>query len=283
MRTLTVVITTFNEQANIRKALNSVKWVDEIIVVDGFSTDETVTIAKQFTEMVINVSNNEQLNINKNLGFSLANSDWILSLDADEEVSRELALEIRTLISQQNEIVAYEIPRRNFFLGKWIQYGNWYPDFQIRLFMRDCGWFSCQHIHEHLIVSGDMGIAQLPLIHYAYPSLSTYVRKFNRYTSFEAKRLILSDLALSSLKIGSEYDTQQQSVSLDKDTQKINKSFVELAMHFIIFKPVSHFFDQFIYKKGFLDGWRGGVIAFFSAIYYQITFVKYVYKRYISK
>ncbi len=278
--TLTVVVTTFNEKSNIERALSSVSWADNIIVVDGCSTDNTIEIASSYTKNIIRTPNKKQLNINKNIGFSVANTEWILSLDADEEVSRDLADEIRFAISQQNELVAYRIPRKNYMFGKWMQHGDLYPDYQTRLFMNGYGWFECIHIHEFLMVKGNTGIMYQPLMHYTYPSLSTYFRKFNKYTSFEAKSIAHSKKKIF-LDISDQHDLQQQNTSSNKRLRD-HKIIAKIAADYIITKPITKFLNQFIRKQGYLDGWQGGIIAFFSAIYYQVSFAKYLYLLFID-
>ena len=148
MATLSVIISAWNEEAKIKRCLASVSWADEIIFVDNSSTDETSRIAKQFTSKVFKRPNNPMLNVNKNFGFSKATSDWILSLDADEEITKELAQEIRSAINAQNELSGYWIPRKTILFGKWIMHGLWWPDKQLRLFKKNKGKFPGIHVYE---------------------------------------------------------------------------------------------------------------------------------------
>lgn len=274
MATLSVVITTFNEQFNVETTLLSVAWADEILVIDGYSTDNTMQIAEKYTSRVLLAPNHTNLNVNKNTGFMNAHAEWILSLDADEHVSEELADEIRSVISRECEYDAFSIPRRNIFLAKWIHHGNWYPDYQTRLFRRGHGWFACNHVHESLTVNGRMGVMRNHLIHHSYPTISVYFQKFSRYTSFESQALASSQVNRQSVTIGSEYNTRHAQINNQHEAKRW--SIFRIAMHFMIFKPILSFVNQYISYKGFLDGWRGLFLAFFSAAYYPVTFLKYL-------
>ena len=239
MTTLSVVITTYNEENNAPFALESVKWADERIVVDGYSSDNTIKKIQPLVTCVVQSQNHEQLNINKNLGFSMASSEWILCLDADERITESLGMKIRETIKGP-KYDAYRFPRKNYFLGKWIMYGNWYPDFQVRLFQRGRGVFECKHVHESLSVRGTIGTINEPLLHYSYPTSRTYFTKFNRYTNFEARFLTLP-------------------------------SFSE----FFFWIPYHQFVRAFIKEHGFRDGWRGLLVAILSSLYYQVAYIKH--------
>src|SRR3989344_3816517 len=141
MSKLSVVISAFNEERKIADCLSSVKFADEIILIDNTSTDKTQEVSKKFTSKIFIRPNNPMLNVNKNFGFAKTTGDWILSLDADEEVSKELADEIKTLIKKNPKENGFWIPRKNFTFGKWTEHAGWYPDHQLRLFRKDKGEF----------------------------------------------------------------------------------------------------------------------------------------------
>ncbi|MBL7159439.1 glycosyltransferase family 2 protein, partial [Candidatus Microgenomates bacterium] len=154
---ITVVISAYNEEKNIKECLESVRQLaDEIILIDNTSTDKTVEIASSMGQKVkiFIRPNNLMLNINKNFGFSKAVNEWILNLDADERVSKSLKHEIIKTLKQKNRVIGYWTPRKNIIFGKWIKHGIWWPDHQLRLFKKNKGGFPCKHIHEYLKVEG---------------------------------------------------------------------------------------------------------------------------------
>jgi glycosyltransferase involved in cell wall biosynthesis len=169
-QTLSVVISAYNEEKTIGRCLKSVSFADEIIVVDNTSYDKTREIAKKFTKYVYDRPNQLMLNANKNYGFEKAKSEWILNLDADEEITPELAREIQKVIQDSTKEDGFWIKRKNFSYGKWIQYGLWWPDKQLRLFRRIKGKFPCVHIHEYIKVEGLIGDLIEPYNHYNYVS-----------------------------------------------------------------------------------------------------------------
>ena len=243
MATLSVIISAWNEEAKIKRCLASVSWVDEIIFVDNSSTDQTPRIAKQFTSKVFKRPNNPMLNVNKNFGFSKATSDWILSLDADEKITKELASEIRSTIDAQNELVGYWIPRKNILFGKWIMHGLWWPDKQLRLFKRNKGKFPGIHVHEYLSVDGSTGELDEPYIHYNYETISQFIKKMDTiYTESEVQKHISANYQLSW------YD----------------------ALRF----PISDFVKIYFVQQGYKDGLHGLVLSILQSFYSFIVFAK---------
>ncbi len=243
MATLSVVISAWNEEAKIKQCLASVSWADEIIFVDNSSTDQTPHIAKQFTSKVFKRPNNPMLNVNKNYGFSKATSDWILSLDADEEITKELAGEIRSAMNANNELVGYWIPRKNILFGKWIMYGLWWPDKQLRLFKRNKGKFPGIHVHEYLSVDGPTGELSEPYIHYNYETISQFLRKMDTiYTESEVQKHISANYQFSW------YD----------------------AIQF----PISDFVKIYFAQQGYKDGLHGLVLSVLQSFYSFIVFAK---------
>lgn len=186
--TLSVAIITKNEEANIRRTLESVRWANEIILVDSGSTDRTCDIARELGAKVF-VEDWKGFAAQKNSAIEKCTGDWILSLDADEEVSAELAQDIRNKSNEKPDL-AYFVPRRNLFLGRWIKHGGFYPDPKLRLFRRGKGRFENRAVHETVQVEGELGKLRADLIHHAYPTLSSYIEHMNSYSSLGAEMAV---------------------------------------------------------------------------------------------
>ncbi len=241
---ITVVISAFNEENNIEDCLKSAKLVaDEIIVIDNTSTDKTVEIAKRFTDKIFIRKNDPiMLNTNKNFGFSKASGDWIISLDADERVTKQLSVEIRQVISD-NRYLGFEIPRKNIIFGKWIQHSIWWPDYNLRLFKRGKGKFTEKHVHEKLSVDGKVGKLKNPLVHYNYQTVSQFIQKLDKtYTESETENFIKSGRQIHW------YDT--------------------------IRWPTEDFLKTFFLQKGYKDGFHGLILSLFQAFYAFVFFAK---------
>jgi glycosyltransferase involved in cell wall biosynthesis len=241
---ISAVISAFNEEENLSDCLSSISWVDEIIVVDNSSTDKTPQIAQKFGAKVFKRPNFSMLNINKNFGFEKAKGKWILNLDADERVSKELKEEIQSLITNYpSSIDGYWIPRKNIIFGKWIKHGLWYPDYQLRLFKRGKGKFPCKHIHEKIQVKGKTSKLKGHIIHYNYTSVSQYLKKIDQiYSSNEAENFLKAGKKLHW------YD----------------------ALRF----PASDFLKNFFALQGYKDGLHGLVACLFQAFYSFVVFAK---------
>jgi glycosyltransferase involved in cell wall biosynthesis len=243
-QTISVVVSAYNEENSLGRCLSSVSQLaDEIIVVDNQSSDSTARIAKKFTDHVYSQKNILMLNTNKNYGFQKATGDWILNLDADEEVSKELAREIQSVIRARPKENGFWIRRKNIIFGKWITHGLWWPDKQIRLIRRTKGKFPCVHIHEYIAVDGQVGELTEPYTHYNYESVSQYLRTIDRASSSEAL----------SLK-----DMNHQFVWYD-------------AIRF----PLSDFLKIYFAQSGYKDGLHGLVLSLFQAFYSFTVFAKY--------
>jgi glycosyltransferase involved in cell wall biosynthesis len=184
MATLSVIVITHNEATNIAACLESVSWADEIAIVDSGSSDETVAICRRYTSKV-EVTDWPGFGPQKNRALALATSDWVLSLDADERVSPELASEIRQALAQP-QADAYELPRLSSYLGREMRHGGWWPDHVTRLFRRGRASFSDAAVHESLQVEGRIGRLQQPLIHHPFRSLDQVIRKMDTYSTASA-------------------------------------------------------------------------------------------------
>lgn len=249
METVSVVLSVRNEEAKIEQTLASVAWADEIILIDNGSTDKTAMLAKKHGAKVYHGQNNPMLNVNKNIGFTKATSDWILSLDGDEMVPPELANEIQqvihhtSLISHNPDAVGYWIPRKNILFGKWIRHGIWWPDKQLRLFRRGKGAFPCHHVHEYLSVDGPTDECTQFMLHQNYETVSQFIRKMDElYTVSEVERHSASGYTVAW------YD----------------------AVRF----PLSDFVKTYFAQKGYKDGLHGLVLSILQAFYSFIVFAK---------
>ena len=244
---ISVAIATFNEEKNIKRCLDSVRQLaDEIVVIDGGSQDKTVEIAKKCGAKVFITDNPPIFHINKQKAIDKCSGDWILQLDADEEVSKSLKHEIIRTLKQKNRVNGFWIPRKNYFLGRWFSKGGQYPDYTLRLYRRGKGKLPCKDVHEQAEVKGKTGYLKNDLLHWADASFPRYLHRFNRYTDLLAKEI--------------------------KDRKK--KNFILDFFQYIFIKPIHWFFLTFIRHKGFLDSWQGFVFSFFSALRFPVAYVK---------
>jgi glycosyltransferase involved in cell wall biosynthesis len=184
---LTVTVITRDEAANIAAALQSVSWADEIIVVDSHSTDETASIARQYATRV-EVRDWPGYSAQKNFAATLASNDWILSLDADERVTPELASEIGRLLHDGPTACGYRIPRVTWYLGRWIRSTDWYPDYQLRLYDRRTGRWNGRRVHESVETDRPPGLLRHELQHYAYRDISDHLATIDKYTTLAAEQ-----------------------------------------------------------------------------------------------
>ncbi|MHB0913380.1 MAG: glycosyltransferase family 2 protein [Armatimonadota bacterium] len=185
---ISAVIVAKDEERNLRRCVESVRFADEVILVDSGSADGTVELAGSLGCKVV-FHEWEGYARQKNFAVSQASGDWVLSLDADEEIAPELADEIRAAV-ESGSAEAFEMPRQNMFLGKPMRHGGWYPDRQLRLWRRGAGEFADVPIHEHLLLVEGVRLGRLnhPIVHYTYPTVSDFLRKADAYTEIEAAR-----------------------------------------------------------------------------------------------
>jgi glycosyltransferase involved in cell wall biosynthesis len=187
---LSVILITRNESRNVLACLESVAFADEWIVVDSGSSDDTREIAQTFGARVVQTDDWPGFGAQKNRALALARGRWVLSIDADERVSTELAAQIRAVVAQQPAAPAgYELSRLSSFCGQWMRHGDWYPDRVLRLFRREAGRFSDDLVHERLVVQGEVARLQGRLLHDTMPGLDDALAKMNRYTSGRAQDL----------------------------------------------------------------------------------------------
>ncbi len=238
---LSVIIITKNEGSSILECLKSVTWASEIIVVDAGSTDKTVKIAKEFGAKTFIYSDWLGFGPQKNRALELASNEWILSIDADERISDELALEIKAVI-QLNELdTSFEIPRLSSYCGQFIHHSGWRPDYVLRLFPRKRAKFSSDIVHERVLFNGKIKKLNNSIIHFSYETLDEVLDKTNRYSSAGAEMLF---------KLG-----KRSSLS----------------------KAILHgfwaFLRTYILRRGFLDGKMGFILAISNA---ETTYYRYL-------
>lgn len=247
-KTLSVVIAVYNEEENLRKCLESVKdlaW--EIVIVDGGSTDKTLDVAKKFGSRIIRTKNLQNFHINKNKAIDAASGDWILQLDADEIVTSQLKEEIQKAVEDQ-QYNGYWIPRKNFFLSRFLTKGGQYPDYTLRLYRKGKGRLPGKDVHEQAIVEGKVDYLKNDLLHMRDKNFAIYITRFKRYT----------DLLATQLK--------------DKNLKVDLPSFV----NYMFFKPIFWFIKAYVRHRGYVDGSAGFVFALFSALRFPVSYLKFL-------
>jgi len=185
---LTVTVITRDEAAHVEAALASVAWADEVVVVDSGSTDGTAELARRHGARV-EVRGWPGYSAQKNYAASIASHDWILSLDADERVSPELAAEIKGLLAAEPAARGYRVPRVSFYLGRWIRGTDWYPDYQLRLYDRRAGEWNGRRVHESVALKGEPGELKHDLQHFPYRDISHHLQTIDRYTTLAAEQM----------------------------------------------------------------------------------------------
>jgi glycosyltransferase involved in cell wall biosynthesis len=239
---LSVVIITLNEEANLARTLKSVAWADEILVLDSGSIDRTREIAESFHAKVFTESW-KGFAAQKNSALQKATGDWILSLDADEEVDPALGEEIRGTLAGNPTVTGFWIPRKNFFLGRWIRHGGFYPDPKLRLFRRGAGAFESRLVHEDIRIDGPTASLKNPLLHHAYPTLDGYLEHMNHYSSLGA------EMAATARPAG-------------------------FSVIDIVIRPRLTFFYNYLLRGGFLDGREGLLLHLYHANYVSWKYAK---------
>jgi glycosyltransferase involved in cell wall biosynthesis len=244
--TLSVCIITLNEEANIERTLKSVQGIaNEIIVVDSGSTDATVTLAKAHGARVF-AEPWHGFAQQKNLALAKATGDWILSLDADEEVSPKLAASIGALLDspQPPPFAGYTMNRRNLYLRRWLKRSGYYPDPKLRLIRRGAAEFELRAVHEDMKMAGPLGHLQGDLLHHAYPTLESFIEHANRYSSLGAQMVV-------------------------DEKGRAGFSFIN-----IVLRPMVRFLYTYIFRLGFLDGREGLLVLMTHASYVSWKYAK---------
>ena len=236
-----MTIITKNEAEDIAAAFESVAWADERIVVDSWSTDGTAAIASRLGARVV-AREWPGYVAQKNYAASIASHDWILSLDADERVTPELAAEIRATLQQEPPARGFRIPRVTFHLGRWIRTTDWYPDDQLRLYDRRTAMWTGQYVHEGVKVDGRVGRLRHELQHYAYRDITEHMETIEHYTTLAARQM---------------FEQGRRATAFD-----------------LAFQGPFAFFRNFVLKRGFLDGATGLTISRMNARYVGLKFRK---------
>ena len=240
---LSVTVIALNEEENIVPCLESVRFADEIIVVDSGSTDRTLELARNFTGRIFTIDW-QGFAGTKNFALEQATGDWVFSLDADERVPEGLREEILKVVKDDCPLDGYRIPRKNYVGGRWIRRLGWYPDYTLRLFRRGRGRFKDREVHEEVEVEGKVGLLQTPLEHYSYRSLEEYASRQDRYARLAA--------------------------------EEMRKAGRRPVPGELLWRPALTFLNLFFLKLGFLEGALGLKLALQSSRY---NFLKYHYLR----
>jgi len=237
---ISAVLIVLNEEDKIEKCLSSLGWADKIVIVDGFSTDNTVQTCEKYTKNIFQ-NKFDDFSSQKNFALSKAGNEWVLFLDADEKVPEELKQEILETI-KKSAYSGYFIPRNNYIFGRLMKYGGHQNDTQMRLFKKDKARFE-NPVHEVVEIEGTIGILKNHIEHYSSKNISSYMARFNRYTDFEAEMLY--------------------------------KRKAKFRARYILLKPVAKFIYQYFWKRGYRDGIEGFIYYVFSAVYIGVKYIKY--------
>lgn len=239
---LSVVILTKNEEARITDCLESVKWADEIIIIDDESTDKTLEIVKKYSVKVIS----RKMDIegkHRNLGYAQARNEWVLSLDADERVTPELRDEIAKVLASNPKEAGFTIPRRNHIGSYWVKHGGWYPSPQLRLFRKDKFRYEEVQVHPRAFLEGKCGHLHYDMLHYSYRNLEDFWTKLNKQTTWEANK----------------WYSQGKPMTLGR----------------FMWRAYDRFMRAYFGRHGYKDGFIGFVVAYNAGLYQIFSYLKY--------
>ncbi|MBI4698866.1 MAG: glycosyltransferase family 2 protein [Nitrospirae bacterium] len=236
---LSIAIITHNEEGNIRDALESVRWAEEIVVIDANSSDRTQDICREYTDKVYSFEW-AGFSAQKNKAVSLTTQPWVFVLDADERFTDALKEEVTGLLGGNPSMEGYYVSRKNYFAKKWIRHGGWWPDHTLRLFRREKGVFESREVHESVKVNGETGYLKNPIEHYTYKDIDDFLKRMQDYSTLSAKEL---------------YKKGRRANILD-----------------IVVRPVATFIRMYFLQLGMLDGFYGIILACLYSVY---TFKKY--------
>lgn len=238
---LTIIVPTYNCERTLRACLESARWADEVLVVDSFSNDRTLEIARELADRVVQ---HEYVNsaTQKNWVIPQATHAWVMVLDSDERIPEPLRRRIQQLLTSPRPHDAFRLRRRSYFFGRLIRFSGWQNDRMVRLFRRDVGRYEDLHVHADVTVPGSIGEIGEYLIHDPYEDVSDYLDTLDRYTTWAAKDL------------------------LERGRRARWYTFV--------FRPGFSFFRNYILRAGFLDGLHGFLLCYLSAFYVLVKYVK---------
>lgn len=240
---LSVVIITKNEEARIKDCLESVKWADDVVMVDDLSSDQTIAIAKGFENVRVLSRRMDIEGRHRNWAYQQVQNEWILSLDADERVTAELKDEIIKTLGQGHPYNGFTIPRRNYIGNTWVKHGGWYPSPQLKLFKKSKFKYEEVEVHPRAFMDDPCGHLKCDMIHYSYRDLEDFLAKLNKQTTWEALKWYKAN---KPMKLGR-----------------------------FIWRSFDRFWRTYIARRGFLDGYLGFTIAYFAGLYQWISFLKY--------
>ncbi len=243
---LSVVLITRDEAARIRPCLESVRWAEEIVVVDGHSGDGTPAVCREYGARVIARDMTAGFGEQKNFAIAQATQPWILSLDADEEVTPALRHEIEAAVAAPDACAGYRMPRLTSYLGRFIRHCGWYPSPVLRLFQRGRGRFTDALVHEEVVVDGAVGDLRADLRHHSYASLGDHVRKLLLYTAYDAQMLARRGVRVTALT----------------------------APWYLAGKPLAVFVRKYVAQGGFREGWHGFVLSAMAALVVLVNYVR---------
>jgi glycosyltransferase involved in cell wall biosynthesis len=238
--------------------LESVKWANEIFVVDSFSTDQTLAIAKEYTSHIYQHKfENYARQKNWALDTLPISHEWFFIIDADEQVTPELRAEIESIINNPQETRAgFYVNRRFIFLGKWIKHCGWYPSWNLRLFRHGLARYEDRPVHEHMVVQGEVGYLQHDMIHKDYRTLHAFFDRHNKYSTLEAE---------ARFRRWREQKKTGLNTSLLGDDVERKRYLRDIIWPKVPFKPLIFFLYMYILKRGFLDGKVGLLFSIFHA------------------
>ena len=240
--TVSAIIVCFNEEDRIQDCLESVRWCDEIVVVDSYSTDRTPEICRRFADRFIQrpwTGYREQ----KEYAHSQATKEWVLLVDSDERVTNELREEVLDVLAKEaGRYSGYAVPRLVYYLDRWWRRGGWYPDYDVRLFRRDRVSWGGSDPHEKILVNGPVRRLCHPLHHYSYRNIEDHVERINRFTSISSKEL--------------------------------RKEGCRWRLSDALLRPPVRFYRSYVLKRGFMDGFAGFYIAITAAVYVFLKYAK---------
>lgn len=239
---VSVVVLTKNEEENISRCLESVQWADEIIVVDDYSSDRTVELAKKYTSRIF-IKPMDVEGRHRNWAYSQAKNTWVLSLDADEQVTEELKNELSAVLKDDPQFAAFSIPLRNYIGNHWVKYGGWYPAGKVRLFKKSKFRYEEVKVHPRVFMEGRCGHLNADIIHKGYPDFAHFLDSLNRQTTWEAEK----------------WFGQNKPMKLGR----------------FLWRTFDRFVRTYIAKKGYKDGFVGFVVAFYASLYQFMSYLKY--------
>ena len=240
--TVSAIVVCFNEEDRITDCLESLRWCDEIVVVDSFSTDRTPEICRSYTDRFMQrpwAGYREQ----KAFAHAQATKDWVLLVDSDERVTAELRDEIQAALAKDDgQYAGYAVPRLVYYLGRWWWRGGWYPDYHVRLFRRDRATWGGMDPHEKILVDGRVRRLLHPLHHYSYRNIEDHLQRINHFTSISS--------------------------------QELNKDGGRWRASDTLLRPAVRFFRSYVIKGGFMEGFAGFYVALTAAVYVFLKYAK---------